>query len=464
MIEPFDLIDFSPTSEFLLGARKIISMDTTPSESNLQMVEFLVEFAQRQGLKSEVFTEVQNGIQQANLIIGLANPKSGCDQFILQSHLDTMDTGSYSTWKKNAFNPFDAVIEDGNLYGIGAAKSKVDLLVKMMVLSKFTEITPKNLNPVLVATYGEQTGMQGLLRLVRRNKIQAKYALISEPTNLQVVNASKGFAIVEIQIPFSDEERSVREMKVMSESTSTQTKVFSGVSAHSADAHLGESAATKLFEYIGKLPENLAIIEIDCGTTHSSIPNQALLEIDSAMSLKESMISKLNRIFILIKSIELKMSAVRDSAFTPNHSTLSIGLIRTESDGVRLGGSCRIVPTVRNEDFEQWIALLKTGCEGLGAEFRVLDYKRPFRTEENSVFVKSALTELANINKTTSEGLRSLASTNEASLLSRLGIECLCIGAGFRADHRQALPEHVKLQDLNRAARFYSRMIERFCI
>ena len=390
MIDPVDLIDFSPTSEFLQAARKVISIDTTPSESNLPLVGFLVEFAQKVGLKCEVFTEVQNGIEQANLIIGLANPKKGCDQFLLQSHLDTMDTGNYATWKKNAYNPFDAVIEDGNLYGIGAAKSKVDLLVKIMALSKLADITPKNLNPVVVATYGEQSGMQGLLRLVRRNKIQAKYALVSEPTNLQVVNASKGFAIVEIQIPFSDEERTVREMKVMSESTSTQTKVFSGVSAHSADAHLGESAATKLFEYVGKLPESLAIIEIDCGTSHSTIANQALLEIDSAMSLKESMISKLNRIFTLIKGIELKMSGIRDSTFTPNHSTLSIGIIRTESDGVRLGGSCRLVPNVRNEDFDQWIALLKTGCEGLGAEFRVLDYKRPFRTDDNSVFVKWA--------------------------------------------------------------------------
>lgn len=446
------------------AARKIISIDTTPGESNLQLVHFLVDYADKLGLKSEIFAEVQNGIEQANLLIGIADPVKGCDQFILQAHLDTMDPGSYSTWKKNAFNPFEAVIEDGSLYGIGVAKSKLDLLIKIVVLSTFAKLKPKNLNPFVLATYGEQTGMQGLLRMVRRNKIHAKYALVSEPTNLDIANASKGFASVEILIPFSDEEKSIRESKVMSESTSTQTKVFSGLSSSAADFHLVESAATKLFEYIGKLPENLAIIEIDCGTTHTTVPNQALLEIDSAMSLKESMISKLNRIFNLIKSIELKMSEVRDSGFSPNHSTLSIGVIRTEDDGVRLGGSCRIVPTARNEDYEQWIAQLKTGCEGLGAEFRVLDYKRSFRTEENSVFVKSAIGEMSNVTKSSEVRLRSLASTNEASLLSRLGIECLCVGAGVRADHRQTSPEHVKLQDLKHAAHFYSRMIERFCI
>ena len=38
------------------------------------------------------------------------------------------------------------------------------------------------------------------------NKINAKYALIGEPTNLNIVNSAKGFATVEIKIPISPEE------------------------------------------------------------------------------------------------------------------------------------------------------------------------------------------------------------------------------------------------------------------
>ena len=276
--------------------------------------------------------------------------------------------------------------------------------------------------------------------------------------------------MVEIRIPFSDQENKIRENKISGESTSTQTKVFSGLSVHSAEAHLGVSDATKLFEYLSKLPENMAIVEIDCGTRMSTIPNQAMVEIDSAMLIENSMIQKLNSVAQLIKNIEFQMHDIHDEEFTPHHSTLSIGIIRTEDKYVRVGGSCRMVPKVRQEDFERWINYLTTECLKIGAEFKVIDYKRPFRTPENSVFIKTALSELKILKNETSDAIkpRSLASTNEASLLSRRGIECLCIGAGFRADPGvgggQIFPERVSIKDLELVGQFYQRMIERFCL
>lgn len=62
------------------------------------------------------------------------------------------------------------------------------------------------LQPVLVGTFGEETGMQGALKLIRKNKINAKYALIGDPTDSNIVSAAKGYATVEMRIPFSAEE------------------------------------------------------------------------------------------------------------------------------------------------------------------------------------------------------------------------------------------------------------------
>lgn len=451
---------------FIETARKIISFDTTPLESTESLARYLLELSEKLGLRCELIEEVQNGLTQVNLIFRAQEKIAGTDDFMLQAHLDTVDPGHYSTWKKNSFNPFDAVIENDTIYGLGAAKSKLDLLIKLHVLAQFKSMTFKNLHPVVLATFGEQSGMQGVLKLIRKNKVSAKYAVICEPTDMHVVNAAKGFALVEIRIPFSKQENEIRQLKISAESTSTQTKVFSGLSVHSAEAHLGVSAATKLFDYLSKLPENVAIIEIDCGNRMSTIPNQALVEIDSALNLENSMIHKLNLVSNLIKNMELQMHDIHDNEFKPNHSTLSVGVIRTEEHHVRLGGSCRLVPKVRQEDFEKWIHYLTTECLKIGAEFKVIDYKRPFRTSENSTFIKTALSELNKLKNDTTDTMtvRSLASTNEASLLSRRGVECLCIGAGFRADHRQNSPEHVSIKDLQLMAQFYQRMVERFCL
>jgi acetylornithine deacetylase/succinyl-diaminopimelate desuccinylase-like protein len=451
---------------FIETARKIISFDTTPLESSEAFARYLVSFSEQLGLSCEYIEEIQNGVGQANLIFRVQEKQAGTDDFLLQSQLDTLDPGPYSTWKKNSFNPFEAVIEDDTIYGLGAAKSKIDLLVKLNILAQFKLAKFENLHPVVIATFGEQSGMQGLLKLIRKNKISAKYAVISEPTDLHVANAAKGFALVEIRIPFSKQENEIRQLKISGESTSTQTKVFSGLSVHSADAHLGDSAATKLFDFLSKLPENVAIIDIDCGARMSTIPNQALVEIDSVLHLENSMIQKLNLVSNLIKNMELQMHDIHDSEFKPSHSTLSVGIIRTEENHVRLGGSCRLVPKVRQEDFEKWTNYLTTECLKIGAEFKVIDYKRPFRTPENSAFIKTALSELKRLKNDASDSMtvRSLASTNEASLLSRRGIECLCIGAGFRADHRQNLPERASIKDLQLISEFYQRMIERFCL
>ena len=156
------------------------------------------------------------------------------------------------------------------------------------------------------------------------------------------------------------------------------------------------------------------------------------------------------------------MKLLTDESFEPAHSTLSLGIIRTTDDSLRLGGSCRILPSITQEQYESWMKKIQTACEEVGAQFVINDYKRPFRTNENSVLIKAAQSILSK------QGLESnctaLASTNEASLFSRLGIECICIGAGVRDGNVHTPQEHVKIEDLDKVTQFYEQMVERFCL
>ena len=456
------IFDETGRSELVENCRKLIALDSSPGSSTIESVDFLATLASESGLNVEVMHEVQNGLTHANIIVRHEAFTPGDNEFLLQTHLDTIDPGNFVLWKKNGFNPFDASIDDGKIYGLGAADVKLDFLCKLNALKFFKKNKFTKLKPVLVGTFGEETGMQGALRLIRKNKLNAKYALIGETSNLRIIQAAKGFAVVEIRLPIAEEEIKYKSGREALESTTTQTKLFTGQSAHSSTPHLGDNAIKKMFEYLQKMPEHMILIEADGGTRFNMIPNQAMIELDFASHLKNSSLGKLNKIYKILDEVELDMQKFLDPEFEPSHSTLSIGLIRTFEDSILLGGSCRILPNISQEQYEKWMSKIKGVCDECGAQFRITDYKKPFRTPENSVLIKTAQNVLQKM------GLESecisLASTNEASLFTRLHIECICIGAGLREGNVHTAEEHVKIEDLEKATYFYQQMVERFCL
>lgn len=447
---------------FIETCRKLISLDSSPTSSTVELVDFLATLAREAGLVVEVMHEMQSGVTQANIIVRTEKFNPGDCEFLLQTHLDTVDPGSFSLWKKNDFNPYDAAIEDSKIYGLGAAEVKLDFLCKLNVLKKLKDRKFNTLKPVLIGTFGEETGMQGALRLIRKNKINAKYALIGEASDLKIIEAAKGFAIVEIRIPISEDERKYKISRNQAESATTETKLFAGRSAHSSTPHLGENAIQNMLEFLQKMPENMVLIEADGGTRVNMIPSQAMVELELVSHVKNLCLVKLNNIYKVLKEVENDMSQLKDKDFEPNFSTLSVGIIRTFDDDLLIGGSCRILPNVTQEQYETWMFKIQKVCEESGAHFRITDYKRPFRTSENSVLVKTAQSILESMGLDSK--CKTLASTNEASLFSRLGIECICLGAGIREGNVHTPEEHVKIEDLEKATHFYEKMVERFCL
>lgn len=442
--------------------RKLISYDSSPTSSTVESVQYLAKLATNAGFIVEVMDEVQNGVVQSNIIIRMEPFQPGQQEFLLQTHLDTVDPGHFALWKKNGFNPYDATIMDGSIYGVGTAEVKLDFLCKLEALKNLKGKNFATLKPVLVGTFGQETGMQGALKLIRKNKINAKFALIGETSDLNIIHAAKGFATVEIRIPLSAAEIEHKAKREQLESTLTQSKIFSGKSAHSSLPHLGENAIVKLFDYLQKMPDDMMIVEADGGTRFNTIPNQAFVELDFSSQNQSITLKKLNKIYEVLKFVQQQMEQVQDNEFEPSHSTLSIGIIRTDDNSIMVGGSCRILPNVTQDTYEKWMQEIKKVCDDNEAQFRITDYKRPFRTAENSQLVKAAQSILGKMNL--DSVCKSLASTNEASLFTRLNIECICFGAGVRQGNVHSSEEHVKITDLEKSISFYEQMVERFCI
>lgn len=446
---------------FIEACRQFISIDSTPTHGNKELAKWAAAFCRQKGLHVEEQEEVVGDIPQVNVIARPQSERPGAE-FLLQTHLDTVDPGPFSLWTETGANPFDAHIIDGKIHGLGAADVKLDFLCKLEALSSFGNNRQWRLPPVLVGTFGEESGMQGALKLIRKNKIAAKMALIGEPSNLQVINAAKGFASVEIRVPFSEQEMNYRQEHNLRESTSTQSKLFRGKAAHSSVPHLGESAIVKMLDAIVMLPDSVNIMEMDGGINFNTVPSHAFLEIDMVSTVESPISRKIANIYRAVKTLELEFLEHKDNEFHPSSPTLNIGLVRTNEDDIQLSGTCRIPPIITQEIYEGWMDRLRGVCEENGASFRVNDYKKPFRTEMNSILVKGCLDELRAM------GLNdqpiSQASTNEASIFSRVGIECVCFGPGKREGNVHTPQEHVALADLEKAVEFYKRIIERFCL
>jgi acetylornithine deacetylase/succinyl-diaminopimelate desuccinylase-like protein len=445
--------------DFIEACRKFIEIDSTPLNGTLEIAQFAADLCQKAGLTVEIQNETHNGVDQANVI---ARPMKFRpeNELLLQTHLDTGDPGTYGLWTRTGANPFNASIYQDTLYGLGSANSKLDFLCKLQAITELSG-SAWRLPCVLVGTYGEELGMPGAIRLIRKKKINAKMALVGEATEMKIYHAGKGFAGVEIEIPFSEEEKDFRKKHDLGDGATTQSRVFIGKAAHSSVPQMGESAIAKMLDYLMKLPEGLAVMAIEGGNSYNTVPAHAVLEIDMIGALRESIGSKISTIARAVAQVEKKFAEYPDQEFTPPEPTLNIGMIRTYEDFVKISGCCRLPPTVTDEVYEEWMKVLRSACEDVGAVFRVTDYKQPFRTADDSL-TQVCQAELTKMGRAPHCGAQSVS--NEANVFSRFGLSCVVIGPGQGVGNSHAPNEHVKISELQAAVQFYKGVLERVCL
>ena len=97
----------------------------------------------------------------------------------------------------------------------------------------------------------------------------------------------------------------------------------------------------------------------------------------------------------------------------------------------------------------------------VGATFRVKDYRKGFSIHPELPFVMESQAILKELGL--SAGLEKITMVTEASVFSRLGMECLVWGPGLSVGNSHAPNESVNVNDLKTATEFYKRLMERFC-
>lgn len=442
--------------DFISAAQKLIAIDTSPAQGNLEAVRFLKSAAESLGLSAQISEEIVSGVPQANVFI---RPNENPQKLLLQTHLDTVDPGSFALWTKTGFNPFQASIRGDKIYGLGAADVKLDFLCKMFAMKR-ANWSRLSGAAVLLGTFGEEEQMKGAIKAIRERKILPTPALIGEPTDLQVIYAGKGIAQLEIIIPFGSKVED--EWSEHENTSSTQSKIFQGRAAHSSSPEMGENAIIKMLDYLDRLPESIQLINVDGGVGFNTIPTQAALEFDLTTDAQDHLGRQLREIYRAIRELEIQFKKHLDPEFDPAYATLNIGTIRTELDHVRMSGAVRWTSHIPDSLYAEWMNFIAQTCKTQNAVFRILDVKKPFRTDREGSFAQLCLATMKS--QRSPVEMKTQPVTNEANVFSRFGFECIVFGPGQRQNNSHTPEEHVAIEDLKTAEDFYLSMIEKVCL
>ncbi len=152
----------------------------------------------------------------------IATMGQGSDGLIFSGHTDTVPCDE-ALWQSD---PFKLTERENRFFGLGSCDMKSFIAMAISASQSFDP--EKFIRPLtIIATADEETTMSGARLLAENGNNLGKFCVIGEPTNLTPVREHKGIIMESIR--------------------------FSGLSGHSSDPSLGNSALESMHEYIQQL-------------------------------------------------------------------------------------------------------------------------------------------------------------------------------------------------------------------
>ena len=250
--------------------KKLISYNTVNDRENKDIINYIEQYLKRFGFKTEYKSKclVMSNSDDCNI-----------------GFLGHTDTVSYSDdW---TFNPFELSELDGKLYGLGTCDMKGSIAAILSSVSKI-DFSKNKKGIKLFFTYDEEIGFSGINELIDKGVDFPKNIIVGEPTNNEVINASKG--LLELRI------------------------IFKGISSHSSKPEEGVNAIENCIDFINKLKDyynelkrenidsksaTMNIGVINGGRSINIVPDNCEIQIDFRTVSKkqnEKIIKKINNL------------------------------------------------------------------------------------------------------------------------------------------------------------------------
>lgn len=169
---------------------KLIELESISQTSNLPLLELLAADFEAHGLTPH-YTYSPDG-QRANLFVTVPAADGSTDGgLVLSGHTDVVPVEGQA-W--TVTDPFTPLVKDGRLYGRGSSDMKSFIGSAMWLLPRLVEA--ELTRPVHFAfSYDEEIGCVGAPAMIedfRARGIRPDFAVIGEPSMMQVISAHKG--------------------------------------------------------------------------------------------------------------------------------------------------------------------------------------------------------------------------------------------------------------------------------
>lgn len=167
---------------------ELVGIETeNPPGNEEPCAKYIADWFADQGIDVEFVREPYENRPQIVVQVGNGDPT-----LVLNGHVDVVPAGDRDQWE---YDPYEAEIEDGVLYGRGSADMKAGVGVAMRTVADLSsEIESGELDGSLVfhAAIGEETAEPGTKTLLE--EYDGDYGVVLEPTGLRTATSTKGLA------------------------------------------------------------------------------------------------------------------------------------------------------------------------------------------------------------------------------------------------------------------------------
>lgn len=176
-------------------ARDLVRIESeSPPGNEAAVIEFVADWLETNNIGHHIVEKPYEDRPQLAARVGSGDPT-----VVYNGHVDVVPAGDPDRWTNN---PYEGHIDDGMLYGRGAADMKTGLAVGLCALRSMRDALEdgqRSGSVVLHAAIGEETADPGTKTLLEEG-YDGDYGIVLEPTDFRVATRSKGLACYELTV------------------------------------------------------------------------------------------------------------------------------------------------------------------------------------------------------------------------------------------------------------------------
>ena len=450
-------------------ARRMIAADTVSANGTLAAAEVLQPLWEHAGL--EVRRQVVDGIH-VNLLGGPGGDASGPGGVLLVTHLDTVPAGP--GWQSN---PFELREEGGALYGLGVADVKLDALCKAEAARRLQGHTFRR--PFwLLGTFGEEVGLRGARHFAGSDlfrEVQPSMVLCGEPSELQLISAHKGYAVVRCTVT------DLKARPVSSAGPGVEQLTFAGKAAHSSTPQLGVNAIAKAVAWAHGSAS--PILSVRGGTSSNVVPASCTLEVPAprergpsdpdAVAFLPARGDSPNLWRALVTADALAqlwrdlLPAGSDERFDPPGAVGGLNVAASEGASVSVQLDARLLPQHDPDALvAAFTARAQEWIQGLGHGELTLQIETLRNAGGMSLPPTARIVRIVRIvlNRAgLDQTARAKPTSTEAGVFARAGCEAVVIGPGRSTGNAHTANERIEMAQLEKACDLYQSLLTELC-